>query len=125
MSTDYNYDDQGQFFPFFVLTLTSLITLPLTYNLLKPSTELASTAPRIRTSFKPDDAALIEGQKKKQRRRERKIKRFLTVVVGYLMMAWMVYLIVVTQRISPKLWDPYEILGVSRVWPSGWRVTMD
>jgi preprotein translocase subunit Sec63 len=28
---------QGQFFPFFILTLTGLVTLPLTYNLLKPS----------------------------------------------------------------------------------------
>jgi translocation protein SEC63 len=37
MSTDYTYDDKGQFFPFFVLTLSGLVTLPLTYNLLKPS----------------------------------------------------------------------------------------
>ena len=29
---------QGQFFPFFILTISGLITLPLTYNLLKPST---------------------------------------------------------------------------------------
>jgi preprotein translocase subunit Sec63 len=28
---------QGQFFPFFILTLTGLVTLPLTYSLLKPS----------------------------------------------------------------------------------------
>ena len=28
---------QGQFFPFFILTLTGLVTFPLTYNLLKPS----------------------------------------------------------------------------------------
>lgn len=56
MSTDYTYDEQvrtiyiynsensslmslrqGQFFPFFILTLSGLVTLPLTYNLLKPS----------------------------------------------------------------------------------------
>ena len=30
-------------------------------------------------------------------------------------MGWMVYLIIVTQRIMPKIWDPYDILGVSRV----------
>jgi preprotein translocase subunit Sec63 len=35
-STDYNYDEQGQFFPFFILTLTGLVTLPLTYSLLRP-----------------------------------------------------------------------------------------
>ena len=28
---------QGDFFPFFILTVTSLITVPVTYSLLKPS----------------------------------------------------------------------------------------
>ena len=28
--------NQGQFFPFFILTLSGLVTLPLTYSLLKP-----------------------------------------------------------------------------------------
>lgn len=53
MSTDYNYDeqvpgpaslennevltkDQGQFFPYFILTISALVTLPLSYSLLKP-----------------------------------------------------------------------------------------
>lgn len=30
-------------------------------------------------------------------------------------MAWMVYLILVTARTTPKLYDPYEILGIARV----------
>ena len=30
-------------------------------------------------------------------------------------MAYMAYLIVITARASPKIWDPYDILGVSRV----------
>jgi preprotein translocase subunit Sec63 len=37
MSTEYNYDDQGQFFPFFFVTVAGLVTLPVTYSLLKPS----------------------------------------------------------------------------------------
>ena len=37
MSTDYNYDTEGAFYPFFILTISSLITLPLSYSLLKPS----------------------------------------------------------------------------------------
>lgn len=37
MSTDYNYDEQGQYFPFFVLTIAGLFTLPTTYSLLRPS----------------------------------------------------------------------------------------
>lgn len=30
-------------------------------------------------------------------------------------MAWMVYLIMVTSRTITKAYDPYEILGISRV----------
>ncbi|KAL2824146.1 Sec63 Brl domain-containing protein [Aspergillus cavernicola] len=114
MSTDYTYDEQGQFFPFFILTLAGLVTLPLTYNLLKPSKELENTAPRIRSGFKPEHEDLIEAQKRKRLRKERRIKRIVTVVLGYGIMAYMAYLIVVTARATPKIWDPYEILGVAR-----------
>lgn len=115
MSTDYNYDEQGQFFPYFILTLTSLITIPTTISAFSPSKELENTAPRIQSEFKPKDADLIDGQRRKQKRRERKHKRILFSVGGWLVIAWMVYLIVTTARILPKVWDPYEILGVSRV----------
>jgi translocation protein SEC63 len=114
-STDYNYDEQGQFFPFFILTLTGLVTLPLTYNILKPSTQIETTAPRMQSDFRIEDDDLIQAQKKRQRRTERKTKRIICAVIGYAVMAYMVYLIYVTQRTVPKIWDPYDILGVSRV----------
>ncbi|RMJ26403.1 Protein translocation complex [Aspergillus sp. HF37] len=113
MSTDYTYDEQGQFFPFFILTLSGLVTLPLTYNLLKPSKQLENTAPRIKSDFKPKDGELVEAQKRKRLRKERRIKRIVTVVLGYAVMAWMIYLITVTARTTPKIWDPYDILGIS------------
>lgn len=114
-STDYNYDDNGQFFPFFILTLTSLVTIPLTLNVLKKSEDIESTAPRIKSDFKPKDDDLIQAQRRAQKRKEFKTKRTIVAIVGYFIMAWMVYKIIVTQRILPKLWDPYEILGLSRV----------
>lgn len=114
-STDYNYDDNGQFFPFFILTLTGLVTLPLTYNVLKKNEEIENTAPRIKSDFKPKDDDLIQAQRRAQKRKEFKTKRTIVVVLGYLIMAWMVYKIMVTKRILPKMWDPYEILGLSRV----------
>lgn len=43
------------------------------------------------------------------------MKRIVTVVIGYAVMGWMIYLILVTQRTVPKIWDPYDILGISRV----------
>ncbi|KAA6412315.1 MAG: translocation complex component (Npl1) [Lasallia pustulata] len=114
MSTDYNYDEQGQFFPYFILTVTGLVTLPLSYTLLKASKELESTAPRIRSDFRPRDEDLIQGQKRKQWRRERRLKRIITAALGWLVMGWMIYLMMVTARSTPKIWDPYNILDISR-----------
>lgn len=114
-SSDYNYDDQGQFFPFFMLTMVGLVTVPLTYNVLKASTDLEETAARIKSDFKPKDADLIDMQRRRRKRQNRKTKRIITVVLGYAFMAYMIYLIAVTQRTIPKIWDPYDILGVSRV----------
>ncbi|KAI9660516.1 MAG: secretory subunit [Bathelium mastoideum] len=114
MSTDYTYDEQGQFFPYFVLVITGLVTLPTTYSLLRPSKAPENTAPRIQSDFEPEHADLIDGQKKKQKRRQRKIKRMVTTLAGWLLMAYMVYLMVITARTIPKIWDPYEVLGISR-----------
>ena len=77
--------------------------------------DIEDTAPRIKSNFKPADDALIQRQKRKQWRRERRLKRILTVATGYLTMAWMFYLIMVTKTTAPKIWDPYSILDLSRV----------
>ena len=115
MSSEYTYDDQGQFFPYFILTITAIITLPLTYSAFKPSKELENTAPRIRSDYKPDSVNLIDEQKKKQKRRERKLKRMVGSLAGWVVMGLMIYLIVVTARTVQKIWDPYEVLGVPKV----------
>lgn len=115
MSTDYNYDDQGQFFPYFILTVVAVVTVPTTYSWLKPRKELENTAPRIQTDYRPSDADLVDAVKGRQRRRERKTKRMLLSVVGWGVMVFMVYLIAVTARTAPKIWDPYEVLGISYV----------
>lgn len=79
------------------------------------SAELENTAPRINSTFKPKHEDLIQAQKRKRLRKERRVKRFIAVVVGWAIIAWMIYLIIVTARTLPKIYDPYEILGVSRV----------
>lgn len=106
---------QGQFFPFFVITVVGIVTIPLTYTLLKPSSEPGATAPRIKSDFRPEHADLIDGQRKAQRRKERRLKRIVTVIAGWAIMAFMAYLIVVTARTIPKIWNPYDILGISDV----------
>lgn len=77
--------------------------------------ELESKAPRIESDYKPEHADLIEGQKRKQKRKEFKLKRMLFSTGGWLVMGYMVYLIIVTARSTPTIWDPYDVLGVSRV----------
>ncbi|KAH7044560.1 Sec63 Brl domain-containing protein [Macrophomina phaseolina] len=114
MSTDYNYDEQGQFFPYFVITITGLVTIPVTISLLTRSKDLENTAPRIQSDFTPEHVDLIDGQRKKLRRQERKLGKFLLALGGWVVMAWMAYLMVVTARTVPKIWDPYDVLGVSR-----------
>lgn len=115
MSSDYNYDAEGQFFPFFMLTIVALVTIPLTYNVLKASTELEQTASHIESDFKPKDDDLIQAQKKRQRRKERKTKRIIAVVLGWAAMFYLTYLVYNSEQTKVKMWDPYDILGVSRV----------
>ena len=115
MGVDYNYDEQAQFWPFFVLTIAALITLPLTYNVLKVDTSV-STTPALSNATSRYHGS-VQKSRSRYRRQERKLKRMLLVGLGYLIMAYMIYLIIVTARTTPKIWDPYEILGVSRVRP--------
>jgi translocation protein SEC63 len=80
-----------------------------------PYIELETTAPRIKSDFQPPNDDLIQGLKRRRLRKERRMKRAIAVLVGYFIMAWMIYLIMVTARTTPKIWDPYDILGVPRV----------
>jgi translocation protein SEC63 len=76
---------------------------------------LENTAPRIHSDFKPGHDDLIQAQKQKLLRKERRIKRLIAVVIGWAIMGWMAYLIIVTARTVPTIWDPYDVLGISRV----------
>ena len=114
-SSDYNYDEQGQFYPFFILTIAGLITFPLTYNVFKADTNVEAAAAPAKYDYKTEDEDIIQESKRNAKRRERKLKRMLAAALGYLVMAGMIYLIIVTARTTPRIYDPYDILGVSRV----------
>lgn len=114
MSNEYNYDADAQFFPFFVLTVTSLVTLPLTYSLLRAPADASKLAKagHIDSSYRPVNADIIDTQRAKQKRKERRLKRMLTAGAGWLVMAYMGYLMYITVRTAPVIWNPYEILDV-------------
>lgn len=111
----YSNFSKGQFFPFFILTVVGIVTVPLTYSLLKPSSDPGATAPRISSQFRPEHADLVDAERKAQKKKERRLKRGIAVVVGWAIIALMAYLIVVTARTAPKIWNPYHILGISEV----------
>lgn len=114
MSNEYNYDADAQFFPFFVLTVTSLVTVPLTYSLLRAPADASQLAKagHIASSYRPDNADIIDASRAKQKRKERRLKRMVVAVAGWLLMAYMVYLMSVTARTAPDIWNPYDILNV-------------
>lgn len=136
MSSEYSYDDEvrtylymcldltiqianifpkAQFFPFFILTLTGLVTVPLTYTLLRPSKDQDALAPRIQTDYKIKHAATVDSLKSAHKRKQWRVKRVLFVVAGWAIMGAMAYLIMVTKQNIPKIWNPYDILGVQEV----------
>lgn len=115
MSSDYSYDEEGTLWPFFVFTLTSLITLPLTYVLVNRTRDPAASFPRIKSDYRAKYSDLVDAQRKQERRKQRKIWLALMVVAGWSIMAYTMYLIYVTPAPARKLWNPYDILGLSEV----------
>ncbi|KAI1842781.1 hypothetical protein JX265_002682 [Neoarthrinium moseri] len=113
MSSDYSYDEQGTFYPFFFFTITSVVTLPLTYSLLRPSTDASAIAPRVQSPFKAENQAIVDAQRATQRRKQRKLKRGLVAVLGWLFMAANFWLALTAQHTTAKIWNPYDILGIS------------
>ncbi|KAK2589826.1 secretory subunit [Conoideocrella luteorostrata] len=113
MSSDYSYDEKAQFFPVFILTLTGLVTLPVTYSLLRSSKDDSNLAPRIKTDYKIKHGDVVASLRATQKRKQRKIKRALFAVAGWGLMGFMAYLVMTTARIESKLWNPYDILGIS------------
>jgi len=79
------------------------------------SSELENTAPKIQSAFKPDHADLVDAQRRRQKKKQRRLKRVAVAVVGWAFIAVNVYLMATTQRTAAKIWDPYDILGVSSV----------
>ncbi|KAK0629877.1 Sec63 Brl domain-containing protein [Bombardia bombarda] len=112
MSTDYAYDEEGHLWPFFVFTLTLIITLPLTYLLINRSRDPAAQFKRVQTSYKHDHAQIVDSLRKQEKRKDRKIWLVGLVVAGWAILAYMLYLINTTEAPDNKLWNPYDILNI-------------
>lgn len=112
MSAEYAYDEDGHLWPFFVFTLSLIITVPLTFALVNRSRDPAAAFKRIQTSYKHDQADLVDTLRKKEKRKDRKIWLLVLVLAGWATMGYMLYLIKTTDAPESKLWNPYDILNI-------------
>src|ERR1041384_7096349 len=114
--SDYNYDEEGQLWPFFVflLLLGSAVPLP---GLLgsRPRAAKAVTQRPLQYTYQSDNAATVKAEKRSYQRAQRNIGLAITVVLLWAVMAYMLYLIRITPAPENKLWNPYDILGISEV----------
>jgi translocation protein SEC63 len=115
MSTDYSYDEEGYLWPFFVFTLTSIVTLPLTYVLFSRARDQTASVARIQSDFRPKHSDLVDAQRKTEKKKQRKLWLYAAVAVGWVVIGYMLYLMQTTEVPSQKLWNPYDILEISEV----------
>src|SRR4051812_30284661 len=112
MSADYTYDEEGYLWPFFVFTLAFIITLPLTFLVVKRSRDPAASFARIHTDFKHAHTDTINALRKQEKRKDRKLWLIVAVAAGWAVMAYMLYLIQTTEAPVHKIWNPYDILNI-------------
>lgn len=115
MSTDYAYDEEGHLWPFFVFTLTSIVTVPITYSLIKSSrNDPAAALKRIQTDYKHGQSAVVDTLRKSEKRKDGSKPWLIALVIaGWAVMGYMIYLIKTTDAPVQHLWNPYDILGIA------------
>ncbi|PSR94224.1 translocation protein sec63 [Coniella lustricola] len=115
MSSDYTYDAEGNLWPFFAFTVTSIATLPLTYVLTKSwFSDPSKQFPRIQSDYKPKHADIINAQRAKHSKQSRRPVLTLFVLIGWAIMVYTAYLIYYVEvPVEKRIWNPYDILGIS------------
>ncbi|CAK7268373.1 secretory subunit [Sporothrix epigloea] len=114
MAVDYDYDETGQLWPFFVFTLAVIITLPLTFVLLKGLGNPAAVFPRVQSNFRHSHSDLVDAERAKYRRQQRRLGLILAVTVGWATIGYMLYLIQYAEAHQiERVWNPYDILGIA------------
>ncbi|KAL1901268.1 secretory subunit [Ceratocystis pirilliformis] len=113
MSSEYSYDEDLQFFPFFAGAAAAIVAIPLTINLFSSSQDISATTPHIVTDFKAEHHDMIQGLRVLQKRKKRKVKTALVAILAWAAVAVSVYLIS-TRKVQDdvELYNPYDILGL-------------
>ena len=112
MGGEYNYDEDGYLWPFFVFTLTLVVTIPLTYVAIKRSRDPAAAFPRVAVDYRHGHSALVDALRTREKRKDRNPWLLLLALGGWAVVAYMVYLIRTTEAPVQQLWNPYDILSL-------------
>ncbi|CAM0136749.1 unnamed protein product [Umbelopsis sp. WA50703] len=109
----YNYDEQGVTFNYFVLSVLSLFLIPLTlqwiYAIFKSTTD-KSGKPYCNCEPCKTKSARLSATKKRGARHVASLK-FLFIVLGWILFAFLLFKVANTE-IKKDVWDPYEILQI-------------
>ncbi|KAL5612738.1 hypothetical protein BROUX41_004177 [Berkeleyomyces rouxiae] len=114
MSSEYSYDEDLQFFPFFAGAAAAVVAIPLTINLFSSSPDITAKTPHIATDFKAEHHDVIKGLRASQKRKNRKVKTALVAILAWIALGVSIYLVSI--RAEPEdiaLYNPYDILGLA------------
>ncbi|KAI8923996.1 Sec63 Brl domain-containing protein [Entophlyctis helioformis] len=111
----YNYDETGAVFNFFLLTLLAMLLLPLTYySLVKPPVPSTNTKGSLLKSDCDCDACAAKRSRLASQKSTGSVfsLRLLLLLLGWSLFAFIVYKAFTTEIEETGIWDPYQILGV-------------
>ncbi|EPX72561.1 ER protein translocation subcomplex subunit Sec63 [Schizosaccharomyces octosporus yFS286] len=107
MSSEYKYDEQGQFFPVFLLVAVSCFIIPMTFSSLfgQVSTKKNGSVSDPFAAYRPKDI-------KKKKESKLRLRHFI-ILIGWAIIGYLSYRVAFT-KLSFNVWDPYEILGIPK-----------
>lgn len=111
----YSYDENAEVWPYFVLTLLSVVLIPATLIAYSRFTSKKETTDAYKSTFKPDNDADIQKYRTKLKRSSLFTKLNVFVFFGWVAFAGLIYLITIQEPSADgaKIFDPYELLGLS------------
>lgn len=110
----YSYDEHAEVWPYFAITLLSVILIPATLIAYSRVTAKEDNENSYSTSFKTHNDSHIQDYKIRLKRSRLFTKLNLLVFLGWLAFAGLIYLVII-QEVSTEssIFDPYEILDLS------------
>ncbi|KAK9244622.1 hypothetical protein V1506DRAFT_507302 [Lipomyces tetrasporus] len=110
----YSYDENAEVWPYFAMTLLSLVLLPSTWKAairaVKPDKDYS---PKFENGYKPENYEEVEKFRKKNRKSKIFTKTNIFIAIGWIILVVVAYFIHTQETPEDrKRFDPYEILGI-------------